>query len=52
MRVVRSWQRLPGEAVDASSLAVIQGQVECGLGQPVLLGGSPAPGRRLELDDH
>lgn len=40
VRLVRRWQRLPGEAMDASFLEV-QGQVEQGSG-PV--GGIPARG--------
>lgn len=45
MRVVRPWYRLHREAVG------IQSQVRWDFGQPGLVGGNPARGRGLELDE-
>lgn len=46
LRVVR--HRLPTEIVDARSLGVFKASLD---GQPDLVGGSPARGRGLGLDD-
>ena len=52
VRVMRCWNRLPREAVDALSLEVFKARLD---GQPGLIldmeVGSPACGRGLELHD-
>ena len=55
-RVVRCWNRLPGEVLDYPVPGGVQGQVRQGSGQPDLVldlaVGNPACGRDgLELDD-
>ena len=52
-RVLRHWNRLPREAVDAPSLEVFEARLDEALGNlPGLVGGIPANGRGgLELDD-
>lgn len=47
LRVVWHRKRLPMDAVDDPS----SGQVVWGLGQTDLVGGNPAHGRGMELDD-
>ena len=56
MRVVRCWNRLPREAVDAPSLEAFKARLDgLGPGQPGLVldmeVGGPACDRGLELDD-
>ena len=51
VRVVRHWNRLPGEAEDTPFLEVFNVMLQVGLGQPDIVGGIPAYGRGLELDD-
>ena len=45
VRVVRHWNRLPSEAVNAPLPGSIEGQVGWGLEQPGLEGGVPAYSR-------
>ena len=48
-RVLKHWNRLPKEVVDAPSLDTrVQGQAGCGSGQPGLVVGDPAHGRGVE----
>ena len=48
-RVLKHWNRLPKEVVDAPSLDTrVQGQAGCGSGQPGLLVGDPAHSRGVE----
>ena len=51
MRVVRHWNRLPSEVVNAPFLGSIQSQARWGFEQPGLLEGVPAYSSELELDD-
>ena len=46
---MKCWNRLLKEYMD--TLGGIQSQVEWGPGQPDLMGGNPASGGGLELDD-
>jgi len=48
-RVVRSWNRLPREIVDAPSVETFKGQVGCSPGQPNPVGGSPAHSKGFAL---
>jgi len=45
MKVVRCWNRLLGEVVDALSLEVFKARLAGALKQPGLVGGVPAHGR-------
>ena len=48
-RVLKHWNRLPKEVVDAPSLDTrVQGQAGCGSGQPGLVVGDPAHSRGVE----
>ena len=44
-RVVRHWERLPGEAVDAPSLEVLKARLDGDFGQPGVVEGVLAHGR-------
>ena len=48
---VSDWHKLPRASVGAPSLGSVQGQAGWGFGQPGLVGGVPAHGRGLEVDD-
>ena len=51
-RAVRHRHRLPREALYAPSLVVFKARLDGALGGLILLvGGSPAHGRELEIDD-
>lgn len=49
--VVRHWNGLPGEAVDAPSLESFRARLDGALGKPDLVVGNSAHGKGLELDD-
>jgi len=49
-RMVRHWNKLQREDVDAPFLGDTHGQAGWGPGPPELVGGSPAQGRGLGLD--
>ena len=51
VKVVRHWNRLPSEAVDAPLPGSIQDQAGWGCEQPGLEGGVPSYSRGLELGD-
>ena len=52
--MVTHWNRLPKEAMDASSLEAFKARLDMALGSLVwwLVVGNPAQSRGLELNDH
>ena len=49
--MVRHWNKLPREAVDAPSLEAFKARLDGALGQPHLLVAALLMAERLELDD-
>lgn len=49
--MLRHWNGLPGEAVDAPSLESFRARLDGALGKPDLVVGNSAHGKGLELDD-